>query len=624
MTAVVYQRSFFADTTGLPLDSGSLYIGVANQDPQTNPVQVYWDSALTIPATQPLTITAGYVTNSGVRAAYYVAADTYSLRARNKAGVQVDYIADANFNNFSGSSGSSQIGFLQTGTGAVTRTVQSRLRETVSVMDFGAVGDGVTNDLAAFQAATNYAMTQTDGCTVYIPRGRFKIVGSIIQDRSSITSRGVVNYIGSGRRSTTILHSGATTLFSATGPAAGVQQNTDLTIAGMTLLGTSATGEIAIGQSYCSDSHFADLHIEGFEYAFYLQDCDQAVFDACMIQFNKRGLFARQNPAPTGNSTQPNQLVFNGCTWMNNSQNGLQGIGVSNWTFNGGVISTNGTADNVNGFGIKLEESGYQGGNVATFTGTNFESNNGIADVILVQTTPTAPVVTQNTYVFTGCSFNRTDATVKAVNCILTNFAAASSVGEQLLTLVGCTFKSYNNYVPSSGTPYINWTGAQTRNARNFSAPGTVFKDPVEGLSFVQNITKPFAEISRASNQTIPNATPTVWQIDTIGPGFSWTTSINGSYQIPIPDDGVYSFGASVSFTTTPSGNSKIEVLRGTVGVAVNIMPGADVLTVGGTKYFSKGDLLSIRVTQSSGAAVTLAGSSTATSYFNLQKVMDA
>lgn len=39
------------------------------------------------------------------------------------------------------------------GTGAVQRSVQSKLRESVSVKDFGAVGDGVTNDTAAFAAA---------------------------------------------------------------------------------------------------------------------------------------------------------------------------------------------------------------------------------------------------------------------------------------------------------------------------------------------------------------------------------------------------------------------------------------------------------------------------------------
>ena len=80
------------------------------------------------------------------------------------------------------SSGSDMVGFTQAGTGAVTRTVQSKMRDTVSVKDFGAVGDGVTDDTAAFNAAVAYANSRgnndavgTAGTTIFIPDGRYKI-----------------------------------------------------------------------------------------------------------------------------------------------------------------------------------------------------------------------------------------------------------------------------------------------------------------------------------------------------------------------------------------------------------------------------------------------------------------
>lgn len=66
------------------------------------------------------------------------------------------------------------LSFVQTGTGAVARTTQAKLREFVSVKDFGAVGDGVTDDTAAFLAAI------ANSRTIYVPDGGTYIVSGIL------------------------------------------------------------------------------------------------------------------------------------------------------------------------------------------------------------------------------------------------------------------------------------------------------------------------------------------------------------------------------------------------------------------------------------------------------------
>ena len=68
------------------------------------------------------------------------------------------------------------LGYLPAGTGAVTRTVQSKLRDAVSVKDFGAVGDGVADDTAAIQAAIN---SLAAGGTVYFPQGTYLTTSTI-------------------------------------------------------------------------------------------------------------------------------------------------------------------------------------------------------------------------------------------------------------------------------------------------------------------------------------------------------------------------------------------------------------------------------------------------------------
>jgi len=95
---------------------------------------------------------------------------------------QPDYIEKLNTlataASLASSTGSSLLGYLPSGTGAVATTVQTKLRESVSVKDFGAKGDGVTDDTAAIQAAIDAAYTRYNK-TVFVPNGIYKLTGRL-------------------------------------------------------------------------------------------------------------------------------------------------------------------------------------------------------------------------------------------------------------------------------------------------------------------------------------------------------------------------------------------------------------------------------------------------------------
>jgi len=102
MSALSIQPTFpiFTETDGQPLENGYIWIGTSNLDPQVNPINVYFDSALTILAPQPIRTINGYPSRNGTPARLYVDSD-YSIRVMNKNG-SVVYSAPASTERYNG------------------------------------------------------------------------------------------------------------------------------------------------------------------------------------------------------------------------------------------------------------------------------------------------------------------------------------------------------------------------------------------------------------------------------------------------------------------------------------------------------------------------------------------
>lgn len=79
----------FFDRSGQPLDAGYIYIGTAGINPEVSPISVYWDTALTTPAAQPIRTIAGYPSQNGSPGTIIIDQGVYSIVIRDSNGALV-------------------------------------------------------------------------------------------------------------------------------------------------------------------------------------------------------------------------------------------------------------------------------------------------------------------------------------------------------------------------------------------------------------------------------------------------------------------------------------------------------------------------------------------------------
>lgn len=174
MTAIAITPPFpvFQDVDGSPLTDGFIYVGTSGLNPQTNPLAVYWDAALTQPAAQPLRTSGGYIVNSGSVARVFTGAAGYSLVVRNKNGSLVWSTLSISGGGVT-SVDSALVVYAQTAAELAAGITPTNMfwpsvqRDAGSIKRFGAVCDGITDDTVAFQRAVNSAPAV--GGYVYVP-----------------------------------------------------------------------------------------------------------------------------------------------------------------------------------------------------------------------------------------------------------------------------------------------------------------------------------------------------------------------------------------------------------------------------------------------------------------------
>lgn len=171
----------------------------------------------------------------------------------------------------SGVAGSS-VNYLPAGTGAVATTVQSKLRESVSVKDFGAIGDGVADDTAEIQLAVAYGLA--NNVAVYWPKGTY-LCGALTAS------------------------SGGDLIWYGDGDAEIKRTGTDITL-------ITPTG---------------DVHVEGLGFTDYRRGFDfSSVPDGAVIQFRKNTV-TNCGTILNNNGAGPTRNDFYGFIYQNNITN---------------------------------------------------------------------------------------------------------------------------------------------------------------------------------------------------------------------------------------------------------------------------------------------------------------
>ena len=294
----------------------------------------------------------------------------------------ITFNSAATFNAAATFNGVTTIPFTQTGTGAVTTTVDNKIKQIVSIKDFGAIGDGGTHplseryatltaaqavypfvtsltqtiDWAAIQAATNSIVSTSPNVgTVFIPTGNYITKDSI--DCSS-SSYSYLEYRGQGQ--TYIRNYSATPL--ATFDCSGATFKTaalKFTNFALWYPTNTSAGSIGVNLVNRQETYFDRMIISGYYNAIVLTDSYAPRVNTSKFQDNK------------GSAITATDASFKGASITNNTFFG-NGIIANAPTLN--LISPNGATITGNDFSTNYTHISFKYANGVMVTGNYFEN----------------------------------------------------------------------------------------------------------------------------------------------------------------------------------------------------------------------------------------------------------
>lgn len=581
---------FQFSANGVPMVGGTLDTYIAGS---TTPATTWQDAAITIANTNPISLDA-----RGECVLWLDPAVVYKFVLKNAQGV-IQWTQD-NISNpaalanslradLAASSGASLVGFQQEGTGAVPTTVQSKLQESVSVKDFGAVGDGVADDASAINAAIGYANSKGGG-TVFFPSGVYRV-------KSSVQYLAGADLIGESMVNTTLKwHPDTNTSGSILDTAnqylnrarfENLRFTKDSSITANT---TGIVGGATLANYNSGVGCFENLHFDLLTYGIRgnAEPTGVGIFDCyfkniwCSGCFYGLWLFGSGNRVDHPRMTSCNTAI---------ALDSLNAESYDSMTITGGIFVQNGYDIGV------ISASGIR---PTKIIGTWFEQS--AYGIINVQNANSRVMNLD----FIGCMLS-TSSTVSLFNAA----NAAGTVSIDRCTLI------------SGGL--IGGEAASQTVVRPTAAGGRLLikdcqkYDSVGVASFVSD-SNYFEAVKSGVNQSIPSAayTKLTWAASTIdsAPGFD---NANDTYVIPVK--GVYRVVASIAFNPHSVSTNQNQVLmyqNGTfrrAAIGASNSSAATTVTLDCLLAFNAGDTVDIHVFHGNGTAIDVLGANDITRF---------
>ncbi len=248
--------------------------------------------------------------------------------------IPLQYLDD-NFNAITAPTGSSLVGFIQSGTGAVARTVQDKAREIVDTADFDSSPSATSSvNTAAFQAAVT--AVQGTGAKLIIPPGNYRI-NAAITAKYPIAIDGQMAQIYQETPNTDAF------VFDKAGAGASNYQYV-FDVQNLVVATVAGLGNAFVFRNI-NESSFKNLYVAGVgAKAFYLQGCLLNLFEHCYtgdglqgspgffvggIPTNKSGFVTEDY-----NGLGCNNNTFIRCSATNSTTTGFQVAGIGNTFIN--------------------------------------------------------------------------------------------------------------------------------------------------------------------------------------------------------------------------------------------------------------------------------------------------